>query len=226
MDIQPVIAAILAHQWLLVASLVIGLCIRASKDDVVGPVIPSRARPYVALALGILSGVIDAAMNHKPILQALIEGLIAGGTAILGHNVFIEGVRKGKELPLPGLMKATAKPPSVPPTIAGIFLGLALIFGFHSLTACKDPATAAIVAKWTGTAEQLACVLAADVLPNTPEALSQLCFDGQAVTRDIFDLAQELAAAKKKAADPAFKAKVAASYAAMRTDAGAGEAGK
>lgn len=105
--LQSALALCLAHAWLPLAALVIGFLVRIAKNDVPVPVnIPARYRSIAAIALGILSGVVQAIVAGVSIPMALLQGLGAAMTAIAGHDVLIEGVRGGKEIDVVALAKS------------------------------------------------------------------------------------------------------------------------
>ena len=114
MDIQPILDLIAQHKWVGVAALVIGLLVRMMKEDTSFPpfAIPSRWRPYLALGLGIASGVLQAVSTGTPWKTALTGGLVSGVVAIVGHDTVIAGLLNGKEIRIPGLTK---DPPSATP---------------------------------------------------------------------------------------------------------------
>lgn len=87
------------HQWLAVSALVIGAIVRLLKGDTPLPLfVPPSLRAWLALGLGVASGVLDALQHGTPWLTALMGGLAAALTAISGHELMIEGLRSGREL--------------------------------------------------------------------------------------------------------------------------------
>lgn len=123
MDPQALTQLILDHKWFAVLALTIGFVVRMGKPDVVGPSLPSKWRAPVAIAVGITGGFV------VPMLQklaggsapkdALVWGLGAAFAAIAGHDIGIEGLRDGKEIPVPFLMKK--KDASAGAIVTGIF---------------------------------------------------------------------------------------------------------
>lgn len=95
---SQVYALVLAHAWLALSALAIGGAIRVLKSDTPLPTLPAKYRAYAALVFGLASGIVQAIMGGAPWLLALLQGLCAGGAAIVGHQVLIEGARDGKEL--------------------------------------------------------------------------------------------------------------------------------
>lgn len=75
--------------WLAFASLAIAFLARAAKAPAIGSPfarVPVRWRPHVVLALGVLSGVLDAVMRGTPWVRALGLGLVSAAVAIAGHG--------------------------------------------------------------------------------------------------------------------------------------------
>ena len=88
-------------QYLALAALAIGVLIRMLKSPSLPPFlqrIPPKARPAIAVLLGVLLGVVDALARGTRWREALFGGLISAAFAIAGHDVFIEWLRGGKEI--------------------------------------------------------------------------------------------------------------------------------
>jgi hypothetical protein len=103
---------IVQHKWVAVAALVIGLIVRVLKSDTTIPiVVPPLWRSWLALGLGVVSGVLEKVSTGVTWTSAIVDGLVAGVLAIIGHETIIEGLRGGKELPIPGLMTSPEIPP-------------------------------------------------------------------------------------------------------------------
>jgi len=120
MDVQPFLDLIAQHQWVGLASLVIGLVVRLLKEDTRFPpfAIPARWRPMLALGLGVASGVLRTVATGTPWRVAVLGGLVSGFAAIAGHASVVDGVRNGRDIPMPGLTKkpaASAPPPPADP---------------------------------------------------------------------------------------------------------------
>lgn len=81
--------------WTGVAALVIGALVRAVKSDGATialanlglPPVPKRALPWIALALGAASAVLDARVNGTPWEAAAAAGVLSAGGAIVGHDL-------------------------------------------------------------------------------------------------------------------------------------------
>jgi len=116
MNIQDLTNLALQHKWIAVSALVIGAFVRLLKSD--GPIpinVPARWRPVLALVLGLASAALAQVANGTPWRRALTEGLLAGVIAIVGHDVLVEGVRGGKEIPM-GKAAPTPKPEATTPS--------------------------------------------------------------------------------------------------------------
>lgn len=77
------------HAWIAAAALVIGLLLRAAKEPTVGSIfarVPRQHRPRVVLALGVLSGVLDAGVRGTSWPVAILFGLCSGALAMAGHG--------------------------------------------------------------------------------------------------------------------------------------------
>lgn len=73
------------RNWPYIAACVILLLVRFAKLPLVGAYwdkIPKQYRPLVPVAMGIMSGVGEAVVLHRPWLPALLFGLFSGLTAI------------------------------------------------------------------------------------------------------------------------------------------------
>jgi len=162
--------------YVAIAAAVIGLVVRLLKEDVSFlPTVPSKYRPAVALGLGLVAGVLEAASRGTPWKQAVLDGLFAASAAIVGHGVFVDAMRGGRELgqPKPVAPEDAPTAPVLPPDppsvpIALLFVGALLAAGVTQ--ACSHassspiPAAAACVAHRTEL--QLACV---DMYQTRPE---------------------------------------------------------
>lgn len=93
------------HAWLPLASLVIFAATRLIKDDrfvAWFPVtIQPRYRSWVAMGLGVLSGVLQALVGGAKWPTAIVGGLISAYTAIAGHDLVVESIRKGRDIGVP-----------------------------------------------------------------------------------------------------------------------------
>lgn len=112
------------HGWVALAALVVGLLVRFSKADNRIPfTIPPRLRSGFAIVLGLAAGVLHKVIaggdaSPQAWIVALLDGLTIGGGAIVGHDVVIESILSGNEIPMPGLMKPAGRIKSPPPLTA------------------------------------------------------------------------------------------------------------
>lgn len=99
--VAQVLALIVAHAWVALAAVLVGLLVRLAKTDwfeqKLAP-ISARFRPLVAIGLGLVSGALEHAAMHQPWVAAFLGGLVSAAIAVLGHDTVIEGMRGGREL--------------------------------------------------------------------------------------------------------------------------------
>ncbi len=148
------------QSWLIVGAL-IGALVRMLKSNRIPFAVPPRARPWLALGLGQLAGVVDAMARGTAWKSALLAGLLASVTAIVGHDVVIESVRGGAEIGKPDGSTATPPtiPPIIPPIVGAMILSLALAVGGVSLTACVAGRLDPRIAPTVGPMVKGACAL-------------------------------------------------------------------
>lgn len=179
MDPQRLYALWEARNYVLIAAFVIGFLVRLLKSDTKIPIdIPPRLRLPLAFAFGAIGGVLETIASGKPWRQAVFEGAVAAALAVLGQNVFIDSIRGGKELPIPGLMlegepPSPGKPPTIPPPgdpganapppLPPLAVLIVVVgFFFPAIVGCwHKVATVLEIA-----AEKAACVVANQDLPN------------------------------------------------------------
>lgn len=118
MNVDSIIQLAKTNIWWTVTALVIGLVVRALKTD--GPIpitIPAKWRPWLAVALGILSTVVNMLATGTPLKDALAGGLVAALASISGHELLVESARGGRELgeSQPDFVKRSVPPPPPPP---------------------------------------------------------------------------------------------------------------
>lgn len=196
MDPQVISQLIAERKWVLLSALVIGFVVRLLKSDTKIPIdIPSKYRVWLALALGLVSGVLEKAAVGLSWKDAILNGLAAWVIAVLGHNTVVESLRGGKEINVPGLVKpgvppSPGKPPSVPPLAGGLLLALLL----SGCLPAKDvkPVTLSVV--------QTACVILNAFVPNQ-STIMKACNIAEQYGPVVADLlaAQRKAAAQKAA---------------------------
>jgi hypothetical protein len=109
--IVPVLDLIRTHAWLAVATLVIAAGLAAAKSPAVGSVfarVPREQRPRIVLALGVVSGVLDAITRGTPWPEALAYGVVSAALAALGHGA-AGGLAPADTLK-PGQVRGTSPP--------------------------------------------------------------------------------------------------------------------
>lgn len=134
--VTQLIALIQSHQWVPLTALVIGLVIRLLKDDTILPTIPSPVRKWGALGLGALAGIVRAMVGGMPLVPALLAGLAAALTAMAGHDVIVEGMRRGKEIAMPKFL--LRKPPDGPGSVTTRISGLLIFIVGLSIGGCAS----------------------------------------------------------------------------------------
>jgi hypothetical protein len=102
MDLTPLLAALVAHQWTILAALSINLFIALAKQGWfstwVASKLPASILPFVAVALGSLGAVATDLLQGLPWNTSLLAGVSAAFAAIVGHQIVNESMRKGVEL--------------------------------------------------------------------------------------------------------------------------------
>jgi len=83
--------------------------------------IPARALPWIAVALGVVVTAVDARLNGgltswREAIFVAISGVLAGGTAVAGHET-VAKLAKKKAPPTPPTTPASAETLTPPPVI-------------------------------------------------------------------------------------------------------------
>jgi hypothetical protein len=111
------------HEWIVVAALVIGAIVAFAKQGWlsfwIANHLPPATRPYLAMVLGVLGLSSAELAAHVPLVRALIDGLLAGITAMAGHQLVVEGARGGKEIVSE---RPTPAPRGQPPFLGAILI--------------------------------------------------------------------------------------------------------
>ena len=111
MMLQLLLKAIEVGAWPIVAAVVVGAVVRATKPDIrIMPTVPARYRPLVGAAVAIVLGASDAIVMGTPWRKAGAGAAAAFALAWFGHVFGIEIIRGGKELPMPKVMTIPPAP--------------------------------------------------------------------------------------------------------------------
>jgi hypothetical protein len=86
-------AAVAERRWPVVAAALIWFTIAAMKSKRIPFDIPKRAQPYVAIALGIGSGVAESFIAGMPLADAVLGGLVAGALAIATQETLVPAAK-------------------------------------------------------------------------------------------------------------------------------------
>jgi hypothetical protein len=104
-EVDGLLVLLRAGGWVPFAAGVVGLLVRLTRDDTKVPInVPAVWRPYLALLLGTLLGVLEKQIAGSSWRDALLGGA-AAAFAVVAHLLGIELMNDGKELPVPFLMK-------------------------------------------------------------------------------------------------------------------------
>lgn len=120
MESQVILDLIAQNKWVALSSVVIGTIVRLLKSD--GPIpweVPTKYRPWLAVGLGIVAGILDKIANGTPWKSAMAGGLVAAFLAMSGHSLFIQSARGGRELGESKekfIKRSLPPPPPAPPT--------------------------------------------------------------------------------------------------------------
>lgn len=110
-DPSIVVDMIQKRSWLPLGALAVGTVVRLLKTDIrFFPDVPPRARIWACFALGQVAGTLEAVIAGKTYKEAVVWGLTQSVMAILGQEMFINSLRGGKEIVVPGLTKTNVAP--------------------------------------------------------------------------------------------------------------------
>jgi hypothetical protein len=90
-------SAVAERRWPIVAAALIWFIIAAMKSKRIPFDIPKRAQPYVAIALGIGSGVAESFIAGMPLLDAVLGGFVAGALAIATQETVVPAAQAAKD---------------------------------------------------------------------------------------------------------------------------------
>lgn len=195
-DLTTLLDAAGSGKWILFAALIVGLLVRLLKSNpTLAEKVPARARPFLAVGLGIVSGVLTKVVSGTTWRVAIIGGVAAGAFAILGHQFVIEGIRNGKEIG-ESVLKTADTPPTPPIAIFAMIASVSIAIASWSI-ACSNPPSAKTVKDDALTAADLFCVATSTFLDVA--AVSEACHivDSPAVRDVLRNLIGQREAAKR-----------------------------
>lgn len=161
-DFPQLLEALDTGKYWVFAALVVGLLIRLLKaNPKLEERFPARVRPWLAVALGVLAGVLNAVVAGTPLVRAIILGVVSGGAAVLGHDLVIEGLRDGKEIGKKD--------------IGGPALALLIAVGAARGIAACSPAANRQAANTALSAVQMGCVLYLAETEKPESAIANAC---------------------------------------------------
>lgn len=192
-DANQLYEFLMAHKYWAFASLAVGLMVRLLKaHPVLAEKLPPRARPWIAVGLGVASGVLESIVSGTPVVKALMLGAISGFGAIIGHDLFIEGLRNGKEIGAPAAARAAVT------SVTPMLLIVGMVFGINTtLNACLPLGKGANSAL---SALQMGCVIYMADSDKPESTIANACQIADALIPEIKKLlsAQKAAAGMRK----------------------------
>lgn len=172
--------------WLTIAATVVALTVRAVNTDAMTgllsrlfgrPVsIPSKALPWLALALGLLSGVLDRKVNGQDWQHAIGDGFLAAATAALSYSL-------GKSIPKIGDRVVAGRSSRRPPPLFAFVL-IGAIAASSGTAACTPMQRADVVNDTKTTAE----CLSEQAALGTPEEQALFVCAAQEAEREAWRL--------------------------------------
>jgi hypothetical protein len=116
-DIDSAIQLARGHDWIPLSALAVGALVRLAKSDQAVKFFPVAIAPlwrsWAAVILGVLFGVVHRLAAGGTWGEAIVGGVAVGITAISGHELIVESIRKGRDI---GIAKQPPPPPgSLPP---------------------------------------------------------------------------------------------------------------
>lgn len=206
MSITEILAALRAHQWLAVSVFVIGMLVRLSKAGVLDELIPAKARPWLALGLGLISGVLDHIVAGGAWGDALLGGVVSGALAIAGHQLTVESMANGVEVGrgwIAAVVSSMGKPGGGTSAVV-LFIAAGVSF---SSTSCAAWSKAAPYVKTTEDIARAECA----AFYSTKQSISiEDAFKTFCAAEDAFGPFLQDVASKQAAAKAGVTAKVAA----------------
>lgn len=122
--------------WVPIVALLVGAIVRLLKSDTPLPTVSPKWRPVLAVALGVVFGVLTKVAAGIDWTTAIEGGLGAASIAMFGHDFFVAGLRDGKE---PFAKSDDDDEPPAPGGFAGP--GLMCLVLVCLVVGCRAPAT-------------------------------------------------------------------------------------
>lgn len=104
-DVNAILEAVVGHRWILLGAILVGGIVALTKQGYLGTKLqaslPPRWIPFLAplyAALSVGPTEIVAGKSWQVALSDSGAALVSGLLAVLGHELFIEALRNGKEL--------------------------------------------------------------------------------------------------------------------------------
>ncbi len=105
---------VLDRGWVPAGALAIGIVVRLLKSDTILPTLPAKWRLVLVGVLSIGLVALNKIAAGMPWPKAIEYAVLSALIAVAAHELLIERLRDGKEIPLPLLTKKEDPPP--PPT--------------------------------------------------------------------------------------------------------------
>jgi hypothetical protein len=198
MDVESMLVGLVeSRQWPMVAAALIWMVVRALKSERIPLDVPARARPWVALGLGVIAGACESVLGGVPLGDALLAGLGAGLAASGLHESLVESLRHGREplsIPPPALVDApreSRRPPprsdddddmpKAPPKIVTLSIVVLWVAACSGIAGCgMSPVSSAIVV----------ANASRDAGEVAREELETRCVEGYRAAGDLADVAR------------------------------------
>lgn len=114
------------HEWTAVVALVIWAGVRLSKNDKIAArfpwSIPPRWRPWAALGAGAVFGFCKKLALGGSWFEGIGGGIFAGISAMAGHDLIVDGLRKGRDIGIKKVTPPTPPPSHPPPPVVVVLL--------------------------------------------------------------------------------------------------------
>lgn len=99
-QLNDILHAAFAHQWMAFSVLFIGLVLRVFKSDdqIIPWVIPEKYRTWLALGLGAVLGALKAVVAGSPLMEAIGQGLLVGASEVVAYHALVKHLSPSGEL--------------------------------------------------------------------------------------------------------------------------------